>query len=151
MRRYFFLFSLLIATMSTGQSIGAGIEDQMPPETFRASGLHKLTEDELGRLNQWLQGYLSETRREAHREASESVEPEGEVRSRIDGEFRGWDGKTIFKLKNGQTWVQRTRGRWKHRATDPEVVIERNFLGFFRMTLVEEGRSIGVKLKRDGR
>ena len=28
------------------------------------------------------------------------------IESRIDGEFEGWDGETIFKLTNGQIWQQ---------------------------------------------
>lgn len=27
--------------------------------------------------------------------------------SRINGEFNGWDGDTIFKLSNGTTWQQK--------------------------------------------
>ena len=137
------LFTLLIPIAATGASQGAGIEDQMSPETFRASGLHKLSPEELSTLNHWLDGRFSETRERA----LETVNPPDEIRSHIDGNFTGWDGKTVFRLKNGQTWVQRTKGRWKHRVLDPEVIIKRNLFGFFRMTLVEEGRSIGVKLK----
>jgi hypothetical protein len=28
------------------------------------------------------------------------------IESRIDGDFEGWDGETIFKLTNGQIWQQ---------------------------------------------
>jgi hypothetical protein len=28
------------------------------------------------------------------------------IESRIDGEFEGWEGETIFKLTNGQVWQQ---------------------------------------------
>lgn len=28
------------------------------------------------------------------------------IESRIDGEFNGWEGETIFKLQNGQVWQQ---------------------------------------------
>jgi hypothetical protein len=28
------------------------------------------------------------------------------IESRIDGEFTGWDGDTIFRLQNGQIWQQ---------------------------------------------
>lgn len=28
------------------------------------------------------------------------------IESKIDGAFRGWDGKSIYKLRNGQTWEQ---------------------------------------------
>jgi hypothetical protein len=30
----------------------------------------------------------------------------GVIQSKIDGEFRGWDGETIYKLLNGQVWQQ---------------------------------------------
>lgn len=30
------------------------------------------------------------------------------IESKIDGSFRGWDGESIYKLRNGQTWVQST-------------------------------------------
>jgi len=32
------------------------------------------------------------------------------IEGRIDGEFTGWDGETIFKLDNGQIWQQVTFG-----------------------------------------
>jgi len=28
------------------------------------------------------------------------------IESRVDGEFEGWDGETIFPLTNGQIWQQ---------------------------------------------
>ena len=148
MRRLIFPIFLSVLLTLAGQTHGAGIEERMTPDTFQATGLHKLTRDELKRLDEWFQAHLSQTRTQAIQSASGLQEPPDEIRSRIDGEFTGWDGKSVFKLKNGQTWVQRTKGRWRHQASDPEVIIKRNFLGFFRMTLVEEGRSIGVKLKR---
>jgi len=30
------------------------------------------------------------------------------TKSRIDGEFNGWEGDTIFELVNGQKWQQST-------------------------------------------
>ena len=126
---------------------GERIEEQMTLETFRATGLDKLTAEELDRLNDWLRGRLERVE-EATRA---SAEPPTEIRSRIDGDFAGWDGDTVFRLKNGQVWEQRTGGRWRHRARDPEVVITRNLLGFYRMKLVDEDRSVGVRLKRERR
>src|SRR5690606_4924947 len=36
------------------------------------------------------------------------------IESRIDGEFEGWEGETVFKLLNGQIW-QQIDGRYKYR------------------------------------
>lgn len=39
--------------------------------------------------------------------AASAPETAGQViESRIDGEFTGWEGETIFKLANGQVWQQ---------------------------------------------
>ena len=42
------------------------------------------------------------------------------VESRIEGEFNGWEGDTIFELINGQAWQQsryRYRYAYKYRPT----------------------------------
>lgn len=45
------------------------------------------------------------------------------VKSEIDGTFKGWTGKTIFKLTNGQIWEQAEYGYYYHYAYNPEVTI----------------------------
>lgn len=67
-----------------------------------------------------------------------------ELHARVIGAFTGWDGKTQFKLDNGQTWRQSTSGVYRYRATDPEVVIERSLLGY-KLRLVDTRRSIAVR------
>ena len=43
--------------------------------------------------------------------------------SRIDGPFKGWDGKTQYKLKNGEIWQQdRYKYVYKY-AYSPETLI----------------------------
>lgn len=67
------------------------------------------------------------------------------ITARIKGEFKGWSGKTIFRLDNGQVWQQRVGGNYRSaRRTDPEVVVERGRFGYY-LRLVETGRSVGVK------
>lgn len=45
------------------------------------------------------------------------------IESRVDGEFNGWEGETIFKLRNGQVW-QQVDGRYKYRYQySPEVLL----------------------------
>lgn len=47
----------------------------------------------------------------------------GVVESRIDGEFKGWDGETLFKLQNGQIWQQSSYAYTYHYAYSPGVLI----------------------------
>ena len=58
--------------------------------------------------------------------------------------FRGWSGKTVFKLDNGQVWRQRNAGRFTYSGDDTRVVISKNSWGFYEMRLVEADRSVGV-------
>lgn len=45
------------------------------------------------------------------------------VESRINGEFKGWDGESIYRLVNGQTW-QQTQYKYVYKyAHMPEVII----------------------------
>ena len=45
------------------------------------------------------------------------------VESRIDGEFSGWEGDTIFKLQNGQLWQQSSYAYKYRYSYSPEVLI----------------------------
>jgi len=59
--------------------------------------------------------------------------------------FRGWNGKTIFRLDNGQVWRQRSSGHHTYTGDDRRVVISKNAMGFYEMRLLAADRSIGVK------
>lgn len=45
------------------------------------------------------------------------------IESSIDGEFKGWDGKSVYKLRNGQKWAQSTYKYEYKYAYSPDVVI----------------------------
>lgn len=45
------------------------------------------------------------------------------IEARIDGEFKGWDGETIFKLDNGQIWQQARYAYTYNYAFQPKVII----------------------------
>lgn len=45
------------------------------------------------------------------------------IESTIEGEFKGWDGSTIFKLTNGQIWQQTEYAYMYHYAYSPSVTI----------------------------
>jgi hypothetical protein len=45
------------------------------------------------------------------------------VESRIDGDFNGWDGETVFPLQNGQVWQQAAPGVLVAVRVQPKVRI----------------------------
>ncbi len=45
------------------------------------------------------------------------------VESRIDGDFEGWDGDTVFQLENGQVWQQSSYAYTYYYAYRPDVRI----------------------------
>jgi hypothetical protein len=50
----------------------------------------------------------------------------GEVmETKIDGEFEGWDGETIFKMMNGTIWQQASYDYTYHYAYMPDVIVFR--------------------------
>ena len=73
----------------------------------------------------------------------ESAEPEL-LYANIEGSFRGWSGKSVFRLDNGQVWRQRRTGRFYYTGDSRRVVIGKNSWGFFEMRLIEADRSVGV-------
>jgi hypothetical protein len=68
-----------------------------------------------------------------------------ELRAKVIPEFRGWSGKTVFSLDNGQVWRQRTPGKLRYSKGDSNVIITQNFLGKFIMEHEATGRAIGVR------
>ncbi len=58
--------------------------------------------------------------------APEGKAPAAVIESRIDGEFSGWNGETIFKLQNGQIWQQSSHAYKYVYKYSPEVVIYRS-------------------------
>ncbi len=52
------------------------------------------------------------------------------IESKIDGEFSGWEGETIFKLMNGQIWQQSTYAYTYRYAYSPKVLIYRSGSGY---------------------
>jgi len=66
------------------------------------------------------------------------------IESRIDGEFEGWDGETVFKLTNGQIWQQTSYSYTYHYAYVPKVFIYKT-TGGYKMTVEGVRGSIYVK------
>ena len=124
-----------------------GIQKLMTAEEFARAGLDKLTPAQVRALDDWLvrytagEAYVVQTTSEEVRAAV----PEFRLEARIMPPFNGWSGQTLFRLDNGQAWRQRIKGRYMFSGDDTRVVITRNLLGFYNMTLVSSGRSVGVE------
>jgi hypothetical protein len=145
------VFSLVFPCAWAADKPFPGIQQLMSPEEFSASGLDKLNDQELKALDDWLLLYTAGEAailREDNREVREAAK-EAEIVSRIQGDFRGWTGETVFRLENGQVWRQRLQGKYRYSGPpNPEVKIYRNFLGFYMLKLVDADKSVGVKLVR---
>ena len=69
--------------------------------------------------------------------------------SRIIGDYDGWTGNTVFRLENGQEWVQAEAGRWRHRGPpNPEVTIRRRAFGSYRLQVEGSNKTIRVKRRK---
>lgn len=67
------------------------------------------------------------------------------IESYIDGTFEGWDGDTLFKLRNGQIWEQASYSYIYHYAYSPEVLIYSTSGGY---KMVVDGVSETIYVRR---
>lgn len=148
--------TLIGLVFSAGLTLAAAADDRAPPpvetlmtpEDYAASGLDKLSAGEREHLSEWLERY----RRGAiegppPKKTSEQLAEEKtlEIVAKVVPAFRGWSGKTLFKLDNGQVWQQRQVGKLRYNGEDSSVLIYRNMLGGYMLKHNDTGRSVGVK------
>ena len=116
------------------------IEQQMTPEQFKASGLDKLSSQELANLNAWLNNTLEVETTKAAKLATDKVETENRgflsfgksdpIVGKIVGEFRGFAIGRSWTLDNGQVWEQVDSASLAGaRKTDPQVRITPSVIG----------------------
>ncbi|MGH8274921.1 MAG: hypothetical protein ACRES9_11850 [Gammaproteobacteria bacterium] len=60
----------------------------------------------------------------------QKAEQAGHIESRIVGDFHGWTGNTVFRLKNGQVWKQAGPGYFRIDLKNPKVVIKKLLIGY---------------------
>lgn len=65
------------------------------------------------------------------------------IETQISGEFKGWQGSTVFKMMNGQIWKQSSYEYHYHYAYSPEVLIY-EFEGTWKMKVDEVDEVIAV-------
>ncbi|MBL4580477.1 MAG: hypothetical protein JKY29_01550 [Gammaproteobacteria bacterium] len=146
MFRHCIALLLALAMLPAFSADDPDIRELMTAEEFAASGLSSLSNEEFDVVNRWLMRYSSQTVVEVS-SASPAVKETDSytIRSRIDGEFTGWNGPTRFPLKNGQVWETKSTRRYSYSGTNPEVEITRNWIGSYRLRLLDTDKSINVK------
>lgn len=95
-------------------------------------------------------GYVKEPEPEVEfvytsRPRSSTVAESHDIESRIDGDFEGWAGNTLFRLQNGQIW-QQTDGRVRRAtAISPRVTLTRRG---FDYEMKVDGVSETIRVRR---
>lgn len=194
---------LMLVSLLCGAVLAADkpqdVRDAMTASQFHATGLDKLTPQELAAFNAWLATYRAPSPIAASNDGSaqlpvpgvpssaaslpsaqpdqhatgmlvntpasptpapsaasvtnkfgqEMLSPEerGEperIESRILGTFKGWNGRAVFKLENGQVWQQTDTGTYDVTLQDPQVVIKHLGLGYL-LTLPGHGATVFVR------
>ena len=165
--------ALVLAPWVTAQTFS----EQLTGGQTEAFGLEKLTPAERTALFEAIERYkdtgAAAAAEQAAKEAAEAAvaeyreqEEPGVIRRAMDifkreeatknqerftgvlkGKFRGWEGKTVFYLEDGQVWQQTARDTYYPRARENvEVVIYRSKSGYYRMRVLDdEGAWVTVK------
>lgn len=168
---------ILVALLALTTSISAmaadgfsSLEEQMTGKEFMASGLGKLSQQELDALNAWIRAHSLGTLNtptaavaaastapataqapvtggDRRGLASDDKKDDSPIKSAILGEFTGWDGQTIFKLENGMIWVQDDRDKFYVKDLEnPVAVIEPGMFNSWSLHI--EGYKSECKVKR---
>ncbi len=152
MRKIFLACLIALCALSASAQDMQPIEQRMTAEARKAAGIDKLSADELGALNAWLEANMSE---KAIRKSlvgfpvmhlfsgGDQAEP---IVAHIVGEFRGWSGRTSFTLDNGQVWEQIEPGSLvARRMTNPAVTIKPAMMGTWMLRVEGYNRSVRVQ------
>ena len=137
----------LASLFAAGAETFPGVQTLMSAEEFEASGLDKLSPEEIKALNQWLVRYTAGDAQVLVDTVEEikEVERTQEIFASVEGDFEGWTGNTVIRLDNGQVWKQRRRGNYFHKGDDNRVRITKNFMGFYKLEMVSSGKSVQVE------
>ena len=147
------LFWLHLLTMVSVAPCVAGseLQDWMTPSEMNFLGLDNLSQAQQTALAEWIkikvEGIESATMVAGGPPGSQrqAAKTDDLIRAHIVGQVTTWSGDARFKLNNNQVWAQRGAERGSAMLSSPTVIIEKNFLGFYVMTLIPSGQKIRVK------
>jgi hypothetical protein len=143
---------IILSLLLSSQSLFAAqdIFDKMDKETAITTGIYKLSTKERAELMAWLDGSRKQIAKEEKKKNMGFEQKDGDrevIHSSVEGEFNGWQGKTVFKLANGQVWKQVEKTIFYiPKRSNPDVTIKPKLLGSW--TLFLDGYSRGVKVRR---
>lgn len=95
------------------------IDRVMTADELKSTGISTLSQAQRKELDRWLTRYTLLLLEE--KKSSGGCDPV--IETRIDGDFNGWEGETVYKLRNGQIWQQARYHYHYHYAYAPEVTI----------------------------
>ncbi len=130
-----------------------GLEKAMTPGDYEAAGLQKLDPAERAKLDEFIRNYVAVSNERVATTAVDKAVKENKVsapeviQSRIVGPFTGYNGRTRFKLENGQVWAQgQAVSAYYPKIDSPHVVIVK--AGFGYRMYIAGGGNIRVSLIR---
>lgn len=147
-KKLFFLTQLLVCGLVLAKS--PDLSD-MTAEEKQVTGLHKLTDEELNNLSQWIDNKQREIDREIRQrnagfEARRQDNDRREIRARLEKTYDDKLGVTYYELDNGQIWKRVSPGSIFLKSDGRQVVtIEPGMLGSWMM---KGDGNRGVKVKR---
>jgi hypothetical protein len=151
-----FLIVILILMISLPALAADGfssLEEQMTGAEYNASGLEKLTPEELAALNNWIRNHSVATLNLPRSGSTTPSDSDGAdqrgfenkaiaemgdspIKSRIKGNFSGWDGSAVFVLENGMIWEQADNDKFHIREVEnPEITIEPGMFKSWRLSV----------------
>ncbi len=146
MLRHILTLLFILAALPALSAEDPKIRELMTDEEFAASGLGRLSNEEIEVINRWLVRYTAQDAPQLINSSPAVKElNRASVMSRIDGEFNGWNGPTRFVLKNGHVYETNSTRRYEYFAIDPEVEITTNWMGIQKMHILETGKAINVR------
>ena len=134
------IFIVLYGTLEAEEEFS--LTDAMSSEEFTELGLTKLTPQEINKLSDWINNLDKSNLKQ--NKAFPDNKDRFVITSQIDGSFRGWEGKTVFRLKNGQIWQQNKYDYHYHYAYMPKVIIVKSGTGY-KMQVDGVSKSVTVK------
>ena len=157
------LIAFALCSAALAQETFSTLEERMTGKEFRETGLHKLTDEELAALNEWIRARslteqevaeLNERRAAGAGANSAAGDRRGfddgpddtPIQSRIVGKFSGWTGDTVFELENGMVWEQVRAGTFGMPETEnPSVTIRPGFFDAWYLSVDGYNREILVR------
>ena len=142
----------------------SSLEEQMSGKEFTATGLDKLTPEELRALNNWIRSrsvatldppkdgsdaLASGTAGDARGfdKVKKSEKDRSPITTRVKGSFTGWNGHTVFDLENGMIWEQDDKDKfYTQEIQNPEITINRGMFGSWHLSVA--GLKSSCKVKR---